>query len=359
MPEEWFVRVQEKEYGPVDLETLKEWKAEGRLLPGNPVRRRDEENWSTAAAIPDLFESEVSAPSPEEPYRRRTFNQIIAEAFQIYRRGFPQFCGLALLVSLPSLAFKLSLSFVNYREGEVITTTTRVASAVAVVALAAVLVAWPLFIGGLQFAAADLTAGRAIRLRDILRRATNFWPRLAKLCVVVYGSYVFWTVLPVFVIITLASAPSIISFLLALVALAFQVYMAGRLFINFMFWQQSATLGSREGAEALLESRELARSRKELPRLERPLYRGAIIASLWIAVLLVVSAAIELPFMLVRLHGVTSFETAYAMMQSMVNAPAPDGMTIATYVLSNLVHAALRPLLGIAFIILYFDAKAR
>ena len=239
------------------------------------------------------------------------------------------------------------------------TTTTRVASAIAIVALAAVLVAWPLFVGGLQFAAAEITAGRPIRFRDLLRRATNFWPRLAKLCAVVYGSYIFWTVLPLFAIVTLASTPSVISLLLALVALAFQVYMAGRLFINFMFWQQSATLGGMEGPEALLESRELARSRKELPRLERPLYRGAIIASLWVAVLLVVSAAIELPFMLVRLQGVTSFEAAYAMMQSMINAPAPDGMTIATYVLSNLVHAALRPLLGIAFIVLYFDAKAR
>jgi hypothetical protein len=33
-------------------------------------------------------------------------------------------------------------------------------------------------------------------------------------------------------------------------------------------------------------------------------------------------------------------------------------MTIATYALSSLVHAVLRPLLGIAFVVLYFDAKA-
>ena len=135
--------------------------------------------------------------------------------------------------------------------------------------------------------------------------------------------------------------------------------MAGRLFINFMFWQQSSTLGELEGAEALRESRDLARSRKEAPRLDRPLYRGAIIASLWVVVLLVFSAAIELPFMVARLQGITSFEQAYAMMQSLANAPAPDGMTIATYVLSSLVHAALRPLLGIAFVLLYFDARAR
>ncbi len=360
MPEEWFVRVQEKEYGPVDLDSLREWKAEGRLLPENPVRKSGETDWSMAGGIPGLFEtaSEPELP-PEAPFRRRTFSQIMADTFRIYRRGLPQFFGLALLVALPSLAFKLSLAFVNYREGEAITATTRVASAIAVVMLAGVLVAWPLFVGGLQFATADLAAGRAIRFGDILRRAVNFWPRIARLCLFVYGSYIFWTVLPFLAILALAGTPTIIALLLALLALAFQVYMAGRLFINFMFWQQSSTLGELEGAEALRESRDLARSRRDAPRLERPLYRGAIIVSFWVVVLLFVSAAIELPFMVVRLQGITTFEQAYAMMQSMVNAPAPDGMTIATYVLSSLVHAALRPLLGIAFVVLYFDAKAR
>jgi len=30
MPDEWMVRVEGREYGPVDLETLREWKNEGR-----------------------------------------------------------------------------------------------------------------------------------------------------------------------------------------------------------------------------------------------------------------------------------------------------------------------------------------
>ena len=358
MPEEWFVRVQEKEYGPVDLETLQEWKAEGRLLAGNPARQEGETDWSTAAEISGLFDR-APEPSLDEPIRRRNFGEIFSETLRIYRRGFPQFFGLALLVALPSLAFKISLAFVNYREGEAVAGTTRIASALAVVMLAAVLVAWPLFVGGLQFATEDLAAGRTVRFRDLLRRTINFWPRLAKLCLFVYGSYVFWTILPLLAILTFAGTPNVISLLLALVALAFQVYMAGRLFINFMFWQQSSTLGGLEGVEALRESRELARGRADLPRLQRPMYRGALIASVWLVILLIVSAAVELPFMLVRLQGIASFEQAYAMMQSMVNATAPVGMTIATYVLSSLVHAALRPLRGIAFVVLYFDAKAR
>jgi hypothetical protein len=45
--------------------------------------------------------------------------------------------------------------------------------------------------------------------------------------------------------------------------------------------------------------------------------------------------------------------------QALANASAPDALTIATYVLSTLVHALLAPIIGIAFVLLYFDAKAR
>ena len=64
--EEWIVRVDGKEYGPANIETLREWKAEGRVLPANEARRADTELWSLAAEIPGLFDEEalptVSAP---------------------------------------------------------------------------------------------------------------------------------------------------------------------------------------------------------------------------------------------------------------------------------------------------------
>ena len=75
-------------------------------------------------------------------------------------------------------------------------------------------------------------------------------------------------------------------------------------------------------------------------------------------VLIVVSVAVEMPFMGARLQGLTNFEDAYNLLSKIANAPAPDWITIATDVLSTLVHAALRPLLGIAFVVLYFDAKS-
>ena len=38
MAEAWFIRVEGKEYGPADVETLHEWRAEGRVLrPGRTL----------------------------------------------------------------------------------------------------------------------------------------------------------------------------------------------------------------------------------------------------------------------------------------------------------------------------------
>src|SRR5438270_5129017 len=69
MAEQWIIQVEGKEYGPADLDTLREWKADGRVLPGNPARQvaadlaaaagsAKEALWKTAGDIPDLFEVE-------------------------------------------------------------------------------------------------------------------------------------------------------------------------------------------------------------------------------------------------------------------------------------------------------------
>ena len=355
MEEEWIVRVEGEEYGPVDEDTLREWQREGRLISGNPVRKNGDPVWITAGEIQGIF---PVAESRNEQFRSRSMAEIIADSFRIYSLGFRQFFALALLVAVPSFLFKLSCSYIDVSGNVPLSGRAMIASAVALVMFVCVIVAWPIFIAGLQFATADLVAGRAIQLRDLFQRACGIWPRVAKLCVAVYGAYIFWTVVPVLAILSLAAASSIFSLLLALLVLAFQVYMAGRLFINFMFWQQTSVLGGLDGFEALRESRELARSRKDAPRLQRPLYRGAILASLWLLLLLVLTSGAELPFLIVRLQGITDPESAQRVLQGLLNAPAPDAMTIASYALTSLVQTALRPLLGIAFVLLYFDAKS-
>src|SRR4029077_59990 len=82
--DEWIVRVQGREYGPANMETLREWKAEGRLLPVNEARRANIDLWTTAAEIPGLFDVGVLAaagarqlPQPPPQRSHHSFSQIL------------------------------------------------------------------------------------------------------------------------------------------------------------------------------------------------------------------------------------------------------------------------------------------
>lgn len=362
MPEQWFVRVEGKEYGPVDLAALHEWRAEGRLIASNEVRRVGDSAWIPASELGAVFTpAAIDVGEPPDPLvQQRSFPRIFADSFRVYRRGFLPFFVLALLVAIPSFVMKVNLAYVHTPENGVIPEGSFTPAVISLFALLLVLIAWPVFVAGLQFATADLLAGRPITTGDVLRRAWGIWGRMARLSIVVYGSYLFWTALPLLVIASIAtSGPTVFSLVLAMFALVVQVYMAGRLFINFLFWQQSASIGAMEGVDALRDSKELARSRPDAPALQRPMYRGAILASIWLVVLLAISVAAEIPFTVIRLRDVASVDDIITLMQNLMNAPAPDTLTIASYAFSGFVHALVRPLLGISFVLLYFDAKAR
>ncbi|MEP6957012.1 MAG: DUF4339 domain-containing protein [Chthoniobacterales bacterium] len=359
MPEEWFVRVAGKEYGPVDLETLREWQADGRVIPTNELRRADETDWILAGAIPALYPPPPLPTQEARFLRPRTFGEIIGETFRLYARGFPQFFGLALLVALPSLGFQLCMIFIDTTGNPALTLTSRIAAGGVILFFLALLAAWPLYLAGMQLAVADLAAARAIRLENLLRRARERWGSVAKLCLFVYGSFLFWTALPILATGLVANSPSLPAVLLALFALTFQVYMVSRLFVNFMFWQQTAVIEGLEGVEALRESKDLARSGRREPWLERPLVRGAILASLWLLVLIAAAVALELPVVFWRLRTASSLEGAVTLMDTLLKNPPADALNFAGTILSCLGNAALHPLLGIAFIVLYFDAKAR
>lgn len=356
---EWLVRVQGKEYGPVDLETLREWKHEGRLVEDNELRNVSSAAWMKASAIAGLFGDAGIVEPPPLFLRRRAFGEIISETFRIYRKGFFTFFVLALLVAIPSCIFQICLAHLHFPEPQPLSRTAIVAATLAMVAGAVLFALWPVFIAGIQIATADLAAGRSIRLRDVLQRSAHLWPKVAKLSLIVYGSYFLWSVIPVVAIFSLVAAqPSIVSILLALLILTFQVYMTARLWVNFLFWQQTSVLETSETLEALRESQRLARNPSSAPWHERPVWRGAILASIWFLLLIVMSSGAEIPFLLVRLQGVSSPEDAFSLIQNLANAPTPDAMMIASYVFSSVIHALLRPLLGIAFVILYFDAKS-
>src|SRR5262245_3234710 len=160
--DEWIVRVQGREYGPAKIETLHEWKAEGRLLPSNEARRADVDLWTTAAEIPGLFSLPPAVPfagaftQPSVQVPRRSFAEILTETFQIYRKGFFQFLGLTLLVLLPWMFSQLTSAFVHPPKGSNIDIVSVLAASFAFLMFILSIVLWPVYIAGIQILTAEI-----------------------------------------------------------------------------------------------------------------------------------------------------------------------------------------------------------
>jgi hypothetical protein len=364
MAQQWIIRVKSKEYGPVDVETLREWKTEGRLLPGNEARRADSDLWTTAADIPNLFGVGEGVPTsarqlPEPPLEaRRSFGAILIEAFRIYRKGFLQFLGLALIVAAPSICAQLANSVLGASQDVELDFRTVIAAIFGLSMLLLSLAAWPVFVAGIQILTAELSAGREARLFKLFPHILKFWPRVAMLCIFVYGVFLLLMLFGLFVaVIPAVAGPSLFAVALALGLLVLQVWMFGWFFVNVLFWQQFAVLADAEPANALRQSKELARSGRDLPWFERPLWRGVLIASIWCAFVLVLRIGAEWHTIQRYFHELTTTQDPQALLQKITESQRAHGFDLLSFTL-NLLQWILQPLLGIAFVVLYFDGKA-
>jgi hypothetical protein len=363
MTEEWIVRVQGKEYGPADIDTLREWKREGRLLPENEARNAGAELWSTAAAIPGLFDlqaaAEASAQLTQPPLQtqHRSFAQILAETFQIYRKGIFQFLGLTLLVLLPSICSQLTTAVVQTAHGSDGDLRVLAGGSFAFLMFVLSIAMWPVYIAGIQILTAEIAGRRRPGLVAVLNEAVRFWPRVAALCIFVYGVFFLLMLFGlVIAAIALAGTGSLLLVLFALALLILQVWMFGRFFANVLFWQQFAVLENAAFIDALRDSRNLARSGKDLPWFQRPLWRGAFIASLWFAFVLAVTLASEWTTLHHYLNQLATTQDPQTLLQQLTEAQQARGFDISAFAL-NLLQKVLQPLLGIAFVVLYLDSK--
>jgi hypothetical protein len=367
MGEEWIVRVEGQEYGPVDVDALREWRREGRLIPSNELRRAGDERWICAGELPDVFGDAEPAPTPPPPprdfERARTWRQIFTETFRIYRRGFTRFMLFGLLTSLPMFVLQWTFPKIPLPDLMSATSGAIVAPAlppVCVAMLVLLLLVWPVSVAGLQIVADDVLRGQARSFAAQFSTALRYWNRMLPAALLVYGSYFFWFFVPLAAMIAfVGSGNPLLAALMILLIGGFMVYMNARLFINFLFWQQTIVLGTHPPLAALRESKELARSVPEAPRLERPLYRGAIIASVWLLLLLVLTLGVQLPFMIARFVGAENLEQARVLMQRAADSPTPDPLMIAADIATAAINLLLRPLLAATFLVLYYDAKAR
>src|SRR5258708_4846799 len=191
MAEQWIIRVEGKEYGPADLATLREWKADGRVLPTNPARSVDLDLWKMAGDIPGLFQAEgppvkkkaearvprgkwrdrIAADTAATTTSRPPSRNILVETFRIYFRGFFQFICLSLLSIVPILCAELTSRFVDTAPGVNVDLRTLVAVAVGLCMLVLRIVLVPVYIAGIQILTAELATGHRLGFFSVLNAA--------------------------------------------------------------------------------------------------------------------------------------------------------------------------------------------
>ncbi len=359
MTEEWIIRVQGVEYGPANIETLREWKVEGRLLPANEARRANVNLWTTAGEIPGLFSVEAAVELREPPvqFSRRGFNQILAETFRTYRKGFFQFLGLTLIVLLPSICSQLTTAFVQPPQGSNVDFRSVLAAGFGFLTFILSIVMWPVYIAGIQILTAEIMHGQRPSLVAMLNEAVTFWPRIAGLCIFVYGVFFLLMIFGLAVGAMAAAAPSsVLLILLAMALLILQVWMFGRFFINVLFWQQFAVLENAGFTDALRESRALARSGRDLPWFQRPIWRGTLIASIWFAFVAAITLTAQWGTLQHYFNQLLATQDPQTLLQQMTEAQQASGFNVSAFAL-GVVEKILQPLLGIAFVVLYLDSK--
>jgi hypothetical protein len=355
----WIVRVLGKEYGPVDLDELREWKREGRLIRENEIREPESEQWIPAGEFPELFGDEKPAPQiPPAPFvRQDTLGTLLARTWQIYRERFTQFLGLSALVFIPSLCAQLSSAAIG--GGSDLDLRTALAGLFNFCMLAATFIAWPIYVAGLQILTSEAAQGRPIPFSQVVLRALNNWGRVAILCLLVYGAFFLLLVLDLGILVLVAAgATDPVVIIVALALLFFQVWMFGRVFMNVLFWQQPAVLEDAGVLNSLRRSREIAHSHRELPWWQRPVWRGVILSSLWCLFATALVIGPEWPTLTAYYHNLTTMSDPQSVIQSMTAAAKPATLSVWRVALGAL-QTILRPLLGISFVLVYLDLRGR
>ena len=356
MPDEWIVRVHGKEYGPVDADELREWRQDGRLIRENEVREAGSDRWFPAGELPEVFADEP-APEPVLPsfVRSAGLLDLLARSGRIYRRRFWQFLGLTALVAVPSVCAQLSSAAAGAGGNEV-DLRTALAGLFNLLMLAASLGGWPIYLAALQVLTNEDAHGRPVALGECVLRGLRSWGRTAALCLLVYGAF-FLLIALAFAILAMlvVGPPSLAVIVVALGLLILQVWMFGRVFINFLFWQQAAVLEDRGVVASLRRSKELAHSHRELSWWQRPKGRGSIIASLWCLFATALSIGPEWATLSHYFQALANTHDPQALLQSISAGSHATGLALGPLLLA-VVQAIFRPLLGIAFVLIYLDA---
>ena len=258
---------------------------------------------------------------------------------------------------MPIVCAELTSRFIDTAAGVNVDLRTLVAGAFGLCMIVLRLVLLPVYIAGIQILSAELAAGNRIGFFSVLNSAVKYWPRVAGLCIFVYGIFFLLIVFGFGIAAMVATSSALVSIVFALGLLVFQVWLFSRFFINVLFWQQFVVLENANVGDALRKSRQLARSGRDLPWYQRPLWRGALIVSVWCAFILAITITPQWQTLRDYFLEVMRTQDPQALYEKMTAAMQAHGVDYQALAI-NVGQRVLQPLLGIAFVVLYFDSKS-
>ena len=133
--------------------------------------------------------------------------------------------------------------------------------------------------------------------------------------------------------------------------------MFGRFFINVLFWQQFAVLENAGVVDSLRESRNFAHGgRLNLPWFQRPMWRGAFVASLWLAFVLAIALISGWTTLQHSFNELMTTQDPQTLLQKLTEAQQARGFDVLGFTL-GLLQKILQPLIGIAFVLVYIDSR--
>src|SRR5262249_22008216 len=109
---------------------------------------------------------------------------------------------------------------------------------------------------------------------------------------------------------------------------------------------------------SLRESKTLARGGCERPWYRRPLWRGAMIVSIWFAFTLLIAIPSQWQPIREYWKDALTIQDPQVLLEKLSAAQQTHALGLFTLGL-GILQRLLQPLLGIAFVVLYFDSKSR
>ncbi|HLW36607.1 MAG TPA: hypothetical protein VKS98_13215, partial [Chthoniobacterales bacterium] len=229
------------------------------------------------------------------------------------------------------------------------------------------LVLWPIYVAGIQILSVELGSGERIGFFSVLNHAVKYWPRVAGLSIFVYVIFALLSVFGMSVVLMVYAAGLAASVFLTVIALSLavlQIWLFCRFFAFVLFWQQFAVLENLPGYDALRQSNRLAHSGRDLVWYQRPLWRGALIVSLWTVFAIAIAAfamwpkiAAQYPMIRDLVNQLPGAQDPQALIQKTVDSLPKEQPATLSEIGLFVLQKVLQPLLGIAFVILYLDSK--